>query len=1113
MNTFQDAQNKASVQMEASQKEAELREITKDLSQAARDLATTNQNQLMQMQQHAQQSSMQTQSINNLSAAVSSSQGMGGRIAQAAQPAVNMAGTVASVGAGMMGSHLGNRAEQVRSKSMDFFHRYNTMNNRGMPGAQPGFLGIPNNGMGSSIFHGSGLSWNPASAHNYTFGAYQRAAAYNIGTNTEAYARSAIMGGLGMMSMENLGGMAGGLVPGLGGFIASPALGMLGKGLDVLNPISYGIKQSGRAAAFGATSAPDAYQFLRGSGLGQSVGSLGIEQQARIGIGVQKLAQKDMMYSNEDIMGLQTQFAQTGQFLGVQGAEQYERRMKKLLDTHKSIMKTLQVTTDEAMGIMDEMFSTIGVDHGAEMSQLMTRMYSSAHLSGVSPQDMMRVGIQGGRMGIGAGLMSSTGARMAMSARGLAGLSATNVMPTNLLATVGGEEGLGNMIARQNMQFAGGTGGTLMALTGGNLGGSVQEALSRATSNIQGGGDIVNLLANKHSMMDKMSPELIQAQNANMLSSMAQQMGSGMGSVKDRMKLLLQSRGMSPAEADAYVRSLEELPNQMQKERVAQMQARNDQMSDAFAEQHSIRGRITYGYRDFQESAGGNRIMSRINMGAARIGEAAEITTQNFFDRLSGADDRVTYNTEGANRIRDRVKRGENVFGGGSTVDDDGAMEVVDKMRALNQHKRGQWSGTFFGSSTADNINREMKDAIESGSVEKVKNIVRAVRSGQSIESGADLAFTTDTGEVSDGAAYAAMQEAAKHLDVDKDKMRAMAEGMGIDQDTPNVMDAKQRRKYAMDRFGPQKSGVGRFAALVPSSIAGGVFKLGARIGVEAMDQNMFGVKSQDMEYSIGNKKFQEIILEADKLYKEAQKAKSGDTDIEATEGKIREHADRIGRMYNQIQDNKIKDTIRKTLRAKGIEIKDDGEVDAGGLLDKVQDGDLKGKGLFGDTGEVRGLFKAVDDAKDLEQANLAIREGYSMALSEAGISTSGLNIDIDTSASGRRQEFKMALKNLNEEEIKKLSEGNSNQQKLAKLATILKQGKSGKNVDQSLKNVLQDIGVAGLAATEGATYYGKGIDKDKIGASVTTDMAITTANIQQTVVLLNEVTKRMEES
>lgn len=1112
MNTFQDAQNKASAQMEASQKEAELREITKDLSQAARDLATTNQNQLMQMQQHAQQASMQTQSINNLSAAVSSSQGMGSRIAQVAQPAVNMAGTVASTGAGMLGSHLGNRAEQVRAKSMDFFHRYNTMNNRGMPGAQPGFLGIPNNGMGSSLYHGSGFSWNPASAHNYTFGAYQRAAAYNIGTNTEAYARAAMMGGLGMMSMGNLGSLAGGLVPGFGGLIASPALGMVGSGIDVLNPISYGIKQSGRAAAFGATAAPDAYQFLRGSGLGQSVGSLGIEQQARIGIGVQRLAQKDMMYSNEDIMGLQSQFAQTGQFLGVQGAEQYERRMKKLLDTHKSIMKTLQVTTDEAMGIMDEMFSTIGVDHGAEMSRMMTRMYSSAHLAGVSPLDMMRTGIQGGRMGVGAGLLSSTGTRMAMSARGLAGLSATNVMPTNLLATVGGEEGLGNLIARQNMQFAGGTGGTLMALTGGNLGGSVQEALSRATSNLQGGGDIVNLLANKHSMMDKMSPELIQAQNANMLSSMAQQMGSGMGSVKDRMKLLLQSRGMSPAEADAYVRSLEELPNQMQKERVAQMQARNDQMADAFAEQHSIRGRITYGYRDFQNSMGGNRIMSRINMGAARIGEAAEITTQNFFDRLSGADDRVTYNTEGANRIRDRLKKGENVFGGGSTVGDEGAMEVVERMRALNQHKRGQWSGTFFGNSTADNINREMKDAIESGSVEKVKNIVRAVRSGQSIRSGADLAFTTDTGEVSDGAAYAAMQEAARNMDIDKDKMRAMAEGMGIDQSTPAVMDAKQRRQHAMSRFGPQKSGVGRFAALVPSSIAGGVFKLGARLGVEAIDQNMFGVKSQDMEYSIGNKKFQEIILEADKLYKEAQKVKRGDGDVEATT-KINQHADRIGRMYKQISDNKIKDTIRKTLRAKGIDIKDDGTVDTGGLLDKVEDGDLKGKGLFGDTGEVRGLFKAVEDAKDFEQANLAIREGYSMALSEAGVDTSGLNIDKDTSKDTRAQEFRMALKNLDDEQIKKLSEGNSNQQKLAKLATILKSGKSGKNVDKSVENVMTAIGVAGLAATEGATYYGKGIDRDKIGANVTTDMAITTANIQQTVVLLNEVTKRMEES
>lgn len=565
------------------------------------------------------------------------------------QEAGMVARDVGKMGAGFAGdvgqqwwSGAKNRAGAIAGQ----FNR----NEYGLTGSQPGHLNAPDVGVVRGAYQSIGAGWDPKAAGRYSRGSYMRA----MQEEGAQSARDWTMGGMGLgidmfgsfgAAGEWAGGAAGAALGGMvpipgvnmvtsmaGGIAGSMAGRALTAPMDAVNPLSIGMSEAQRGMALASPANEMSGSFLR-SRAGEHMGNFGITEQADIAQGLRKETLKDLTMDTSDVQELQREMQGSGQFLGVQNADQYVERFKKAFDNSKMIMKSFHKSAQEAVGMMDKMYSDIGLDHGAEMAQFSGNVYAGAHTSGLSTGQVMQSAVQGARQAGGAGMMAPMGARMGIQSTSLAGQAATHTMPTDMLATLGGEKGVASMLNRSQMQFAGGVGGMMTA--GGGEFSTVEQGLSQFSDSVQSSDDMLDFITNKHRKIEGAEEDLgtggMQAQEFLMYSDMAKQLGGG----KNTLKMLIANQKFQGdhAKAEGYLQTMRALPETMKRQQHSRSRQRADMRVDAFDERYSLKGRFEHAKRDFQnDTLGGGGVADSMIEGAADIGRKYELGTKNLSD-------------------------------------------------------------------------------------------------------------------------------------------------------------------------------------------------------------------------------------------------------------------------------------------------------------------------------------------------------------------------------------------------------------------------------------------------------------------------------------------------
>lgn len=611
--------------------EEELAEAATDLSRTSQQNAHSVNNLTQTVQRVENQISQLTTQMQQL-ALESSQQNMNFESPQPTGGATGVmeplqsAGETVGQGAAMAGGMVAGAASQRMNQISQVGGR--AFQQEAQPvGAQPGHLEASPSIVGG-ITQSTGMFWDPSESRGYNFGAYQRAQARAAGHGAQSLMSGAVQGAGSLASAEFLGGIGGAELGGVAGGAAGTALGgplggivgtvaggalggiagsTVGSGLDKVNPIVGNLSNMGQMTQYGAAANQTSYQFLRGRG-GPDPGRFGQGEEAEIGAGIQEEMYKELQYGAQELQQTQSQFSRLGLMEGVQTAEEYTNQFSELIDAHKKVSNSLQMSLQEASQFMGTAVNEMGyTTDPTQLANLTTQTRATAHLAGTSPGQVQRMGVRGAQQASQMGMMARSGSQMAMGAAGTAGVSQMLGFRTegergvgpNLLASVGGEEGLRQLINRTSQQHMAGTEGDLMAMGGGPAG-SYQELLSQASENISGQGDITDFLANRHKkkqdLVDKLGGEGVQAQQLQQYFSLAKRVEGEDASAEELQNMtqvIAQEQGnMSAAEAEAMVESAKTLPETMRRKRQQMAQDRVDTKMDKIMERRSVPGQI-----------------------------------------------------------------------------------------------------------------------------------------------------------------------------------------------------------------------------------------------------------------------------------------------------------------------------------------------------------------------------------------------------------------------------------------------------------------------------------------------------------------------------------------
>lgn len=635
-------------------------------------------------------------------------------------------------GIGLMGGAF---ASMKQAAHAGYQAGYNLFNAPGA--ATTGIAGhvspLENPGVMVGTMRGLGFGYNPGSSQQYAFGAYQNA----MNRNTSGRAADLARGGISLAGSMFSSAAIGAKLGGMAGPLGSLAGGYIGSKLESINPVSYGLAEMNRAVAFGERANHSAYGFLRGGGDTRMPGLFSHSQSGEIGLGIRRNMLSDLTYSDKNVGDAQMGFAETGQMLGVQTSQQYVERFRKQMDNMKAIMKTLNMAQEEAIGFMADQFNSVGYDHGAQMARFSSRFTSASHMSGMDPRSLMQRAIQGAQSFNQRGMLGTGGANIALDAASMAGMSATNNMPTNLLASVGGEEGLANLMAQVQGGFLSGHGGTLMALNRGGYG-SIGGGIGGASRALGGSGGLVGLAANSHNMLEQaregMGSQGTMVMVARELRELAKEFKGVGGSTQDRMKVIAQSQyGLNSVQADSLVKSLGALEETLKRDSSLQNKSFNTMLQDQVQERFGFKNSLRHGYRNFMETAnfGGRSIDAYVNS-ANSFGSAVGAGAEALQDKITGIERyHITEGTAEALRKRTDVSSLSSRLGtrGGIT---ENASSVAQFRKMRSDLKDRGWS-------TADELDTS---AFRNYDIDKYTGGLMNAGSGTSVVGDAQLALS-----------------------------------------------------------------------------------------------------------------------------------------------------------------------------------------------------------------------------------------------------------------------------------------------------------------------------------------------------------------------------------
>lgn len=1068
-------------QSKSGKTEKDLARAAQSMESGAMDMRQTSHQQMLQMQMLTQSIQQQQQSINNLASSVnamSSSQRMstpsvpqkpitqsfGNQVASGIGPMMQAAGQNISNVSSMAANYAIARADEARQNASMMIS--NARNIYGTPGSHPGMLSVPQNGMLGMYNQTMGLSYNPAAAQNYTFGAYQRAAGSSLGRS----AQNMMLGGYSLAS-NNMGfgaalGMVGGAVFGgpIGSIVGGMAGGAIGGMMDKgLNPFVIANEQMERSLAFGSAAANNSNMFLRGGGSGRTLGTMSTMQQNMLGSGISRDSMMDLTFSNSQITELQSQFAMTNQFTGVKDASQYRKRAKELMSSNKFIMQTLQATNDEAVELMDQMYNQMGARAGGGMGMMASRMYAASLTSGMSPMQVAEMMTSGARGANGMGLRADLGASNAASSIGLAGRAAGNINPS-ILATIGGERGLSDLLAQQNMRFMGGMGGTMMAL-GGGFGTNIHGGLSRAAGSISGSGDMISFLANRHNLVSNISPEQAQAQQFMMMSSMSDQLQGVGGSSKDRMMLLARAQGMSPAEAEAFVQAGMSMPDSLRTQMRASGQQRSDYESSELAEQYGFRGRIRRGYREFAfgngVSVGGvrmgiggvtNAVSDNVLYNSSNLSDAVEAQYQMTQDKFYGIEGRGYFG--GAERIQGRLDSGKGLRSASGMSGDVsiGGGEIFSNISEYTSDPE-----------SAQKLQNEIRDAASSGDVRRLRQVAGMVKSGSTI---GDFGIGFEQG-------------------VTNDDIQAMVRGAGI----------------------KDKGTLSAISSMAPSSMTGTPSNdYMSKDERYAEFKKIFGsgFSDQEAEEAMGSDSFASFINKMKrliKMFKQGDQKQSKEfkvleaqaiAEYEKLEGASKKLADKFINKYQvSISGNRI------TFRRGGYENMTVKEKMLSGLGFRVDEDNLDAFSTAFDTEE---LFGRASKSIDREQEIASIED----SLSGFGAS---IKLDKTSDLAGQMDLVAGAMSGVSDEQLLKVYNDKSATMGMRKAARI-EYNRRGRGANSSLTEsesmqMAESLVSAGLSGTEGAYIDGGDkLDNRSYGSQMSETAKVNRDTVRQLVEL-----------
>ena len=634
-------------------------EGAKELATAARSLQQTSSAAMQQSQSLAQMVQSQQQQIANLTSSVSALTGqvrmdrsmagagggmpqMGGGFPSPSAPqmssptgqgllappgegwsermrgwggsAWDKAKSAASMGAPALGrfaiSQTLDAKETLQSSFRNFLTPSSVVSGPGGISSAGGNKGFFGNMLAQTIGIGA-----MSSSKSHSFGQFQEATAMQMNRSAQDLAR-ATPGAMGSMMNayvgnklgapigkrigraltddSELGGMVGGVIGMFGGPVLAEAIGKR------INPFNLAGEQLGRAAMFGSAASTGAYGFMRGQG-GLAGNQFVPSDEMAIGMEMADFTRKDLMLNNQDMSNIAGGMSESGQLAGVQSARQYTDRVKKAVDNAKMVMKTLNMSSEEAVSFMGTAFNTVGVNHGAEMMRFSARARVSATLSAMSPAEQAQMAASGAGQYSQMGMMAGTGAMQAMNASSLAGVSSVS-MDRGLLASVGGERGLSEIISNSVAKSLSGPSGTILGFNRGSSG-NIMQGMSQMAGGMQSGDDIVSFVANKHKRIEEATGKMgefgMLGQQSIDLNFMASELKGVGGTHEDRMKLLARNQfGLNETEADALVQSMGNLPETMRRASKVGTKSANNAISDDVFTNQSLLGRATLQARE-----------------------------------------------------------------------------------------------------------------------------------------------------------------------------------------------------------------------------------------------------------------------------------------------------------------------------------------------------------------------------------------------------------------------------------------------------------------------------------------------------------------------------------
>ncbi|MFB6375494.1 MAG: hypothetical protein ABEN55_20790 [Bradymonadaceae bacterium] len=513
------------------------------------------------------------------------------------------------------------------------------------------------------------LAYDPSSASQYSRGAYERAVEEGAGRTTqniaggiagmgtgafqaagsyaaESLASSAIASTLGVTPSTAGGLMSAGTIATGGTLAVGAAGGYLGMKADkYFNPLHYGYEEAQRGRQLSAPATRMGELFLRGR-RGRYQKRLGFQERARLSESLREQTYQEKSLSTDEMQTIQKNSIQGHGFWGVQSGAAFAERFEQRMDQAKTIMKTFQKSAGEAAQIMSQMHEQMGASQIDHTANLITQTAAASTMGAQSVGQATQRAMQGAQAAQQQGLMSRTGANVSMNAQQLAG-SSTH-LSYNLLSSVGGEKGLSKLIQGKQLGYLSGMGGTMLA-AGGQYD-TLEQGLTQTGQSINSESDLINLMSNRHQMVQKKVDQLggagIQAQQASHLADMAQKIAPDQNTKKTMRALM----GGGP-KAEAFVKSMDKLPDKIKRQIYASSRARTDMKKDLLAEEYSITGRITGGFRSAMSNLGAEGVAQGLSRAKGEIGGYASDKMREITEGIQGYS-RTRYTVDEAQNLK-----------------------------------------------------------------------------------------------------------------------------------------------------------------------------------------------------------------------------------------------------------------------------------------------------------------------------------------------------------------------------------------------------------------------------------------------------------------------------